>query len=229
MKYLLAAMIAAFAIAGSAQAHMLPTSTPPQHMTAKQQLRYAHLTIAHSKATIAMTKRRIRADKKVLHALKVLHAHPRLKGWVEISVTRNQYLAALDLRKARIVLHNHRWLLGYGRRLKRQAEARMNPWTVPRYFVRQALCVHRGPDGHSGEGAWNANTGNGFGGGLQFMVGTWNHAASRSRGKLPHVSSTGQIAALPPAAQIYAAYVIVVLERSGWGQWPNTARRCGLL
>jgi hypothetical protein len=217
VKVAFAAAIAALALAGPAQAHMLSTSTPVKDMPAKQQLRYAQATIAHSKAAIAITKRRIR------HDLRLMHKHQRTKRWMQFDATVQQLVARNDLRHARLVLHNHRWLLGYGYRLKRVAEARMNPWAVPAFFYSQAMCVHRG------EGGWNANTGNGFGGGLQFMVGTWNHAASLSHGLLRHVKYTSQIAAMPPMAQIYAAYLIVVVERSGWGQWPNTARRCGLL
>jgi hypothetical protein len=131
-----------------------------------------------------------------------------------------------DARQARIVLKNHTWLLGFGLQLRAQAQARLkppNPWRVPGWFLGQAMCVH------GGEGAWTSDTGNTYGGGLQFLVSTWNHAAGMSHGRLPYVSSTGQIARLPPLAQIYGAYLIVVVEHAGWGQWPNTARACGLI
>jgi hypothetical protein len=114
--------------------------------------------------------------------------------------------------------------------LRRQAQAAYTykGTAVPALFYHQALCVH------GGEGAWDAIGPKGaatktFGGGLQFMLGTWNGAARASGGRVRVATSIYDIATRRPVEQIYAAYVIVVLEHDGWGQWPNTARACGLL
>ncbi len=137
------------------------------------------------------------------------------------------------------------------------ARAEPARWRVPAWFVPQALCVHSGwhwsshrptrrsraeyrlaghwwfrtsdvPDGiagGSGEAGWS--TVNSYGGGMQMLASTYNNqAAARSHGRLPYASSNADVARLPPAAQIYAAWLIVRV--SGWGQWPQTSRACGL-
>jgi hypothetical protein len=76
-------------------------------------------------------------------------------------------------------------------------------------WYRAALCVHRG------EGAWDANTGNGQYGGLQFSLGTWAGVGGRLR---PDQAS--------PREQLYRAWLLWKL--AGWAPWPNTARACGL-
>jgi hypothetical protein len=83
--------------------------------------------------------------------------------------------------------------------------------------IRQAfLCIH------SGEGAWNANTGNGYYGGLQFdreFMASYGGALLRAKGTADHWT---------PSEQIHVAYLAY---RSGRGffPWPNTARACGLI
>lgn len=76
--------------------------------------------------------------------------------------------------------------------------------------------------GGSGEGSWTGTVGNLYGGGMSFMVGTWNSAGA------PYVSSTSQIAAMPVKEQIKHAYVVVSRDHS-WSEWPSTARACGYL
>lgn len=76
-----------------------------------------------------------------------------------------------------------------------------------------------------GEAGWR--TVNSYGGGLQFTLGTWNGAAALSHGRVPHVRATAVIAALPPSTQILAAW-FAWRVRGDWGDWPNTAKACGL-
>jgi Transglycosylase-like domain len=74
---------------------------------------------------------------------------------------------------------------------------------------------------HEHEGAWNANTGNGYYGGLQMDMGF-----QRAYGP-EHMDRWGTADHWPVWAQLQAA------ERAyasrGFGPWPNTARMCGLL
>lgn len=74
------------------------------------------------------------------------------------------------------------------------------------------MCIH----GH--EGAWDANTGNGYRGGLQFGWNEWKTYGSK-------YAPTADAAT--PADQIRAG--IAYWEDSGFHPWPNTARYCGLL
>lgn len=72
-------------------------------------------------------------------------------------------------------------------------------------------------------GNWSANTGNGFGGGLQFAHttrwSTWNAYGGQEHTPHPWEASREQ--------QIEIAER--VLQSSGWGAWPGCARRMGLL
>lgn len=87
--------------------------------------------------------------------------------------------------------------------------------------------IPHGPNGADGEGPWPGVVGGLYGGGLSFMVGTWNNAAKLSSGRLPFVSDTFQIAAQPVSSQVYAMWMIVRQDHD-WHEWPNTARECGL-
>lgn len=65
-------------------------------------------------------------------------------------------------------------------------------------------------------GNWAINTGNGYYGGLQFMLSTWHAVGGQG---YPHQNSREE--------QIYRAEIL--LARSGWGQWPACAAKLGLL
>lgn len=65
-------------------------------------------------------------------------------------------------------------------------------------------------------GNWAINTGNGYYGGLQFMLSTWRAVGGQG---YPHQNSREE--------QIYRAEIL--LARSGWGQWPQCAAKLGLL
>jgi len=77
------------------------------------------------------------------------------------------------------------------------------------------MCIHRG------EGAWNANTGNGFHGGLQM-----DDSFQRSYGP-EFYARWGGAENWPPWAQLLAAYRAHASR--GFAPWPMTARACGLL
>lgn len=64
-------------------------------------------------------------------------------------------------------------------------------------------------------GNWQANTGNGYYGGLQFLPATWRSVGGSG---LPHQASKSE--------QIHRAQILQ--QRSGWGQWPACSRRLGL-
>lgn len=76
-------------------------------------------------------------------------------------------------------------------------------------------CIHRF------EGAWDADTGNGYFGGLQ-MDATFERTYGRE-----FVQAFGHASNWPPAVQMAVA-IKGYLDR-GFTPWPNTARLCGLL
>lgn len=65
-------------------------------------------------------------------------------------------------------------------------------------------------------GNWQANTGNGYYGGLQFTLATWQS-----------VGGTGLPSNASREEQIMRASALQ--QRSGWGQWPACARTLGLI
>ena len=81
--------------------------------------------------------------------------------------------------------------------------------------------------GGSGEGAWN-NVNSLYGGGLQFMLGTWNRAVALSGGVLRYARSHADISRMSWAEQVYGAYMIVSQDGGSWREWPTTGPACGL-
>jgi hypothetical protein len=77
------------------------------------------------------------------------------------------------------------------------------------------LCIH------SGEGAWDADTGNGYYGGLQFSASTWDAAGGQA------YAATANLAT--PSEQIAVAeHLVNDMGASYDSQWPVTAPRCGV-
>lgn len=91
-------------------------------------------------------------------------------------------------------------------------------WHAPRWWLPQALCIH------AHEGAWNAigyvNGRAVYGGGLQFLPGTW----IRARGAPLSVYG---IAKTSPREQLFRAWIIYTLDGRSWREW-GTAGSCGL-
>jgi hypothetical protein len=84
------------------------------------------------------------------------------------------------------------------------------------WLERAFLCIH------AGEGAWTAQTGNGYSGGLQMDS---SFAASYAPWAL---RAFGPPAQWPQSVQVSTAIRAYVSGR-GFRPWPNTARACGLL
>lgn len=84
------------------------------------------------------------------------------------------------------------------------------------YLVSAFTCIHHY------EGAWNANTGNGYYGGLQMDL------AFQSRYGGEYLSKWGTADAWPVWAQLNAA-IRAYKSGRGFYPWPNTARACGLI
>jgi hypothetical protein len=87
---------------------------------------------------------------------------------------------------------------------------------IPAFLQDAFLCIHHY------EGAWNANTGNGYYGGLQMDVGFQSRYGSE------FVRKWGTADNWPVWAQLAAA-VRAYQSGRGFYPWPNTARVCGLI
>jgi hypothetical protein len=101
-------------------------------------------------------------------------------------------------------------------RVRRDAWAQLHPRPHTSWLVGAFLCIHRY------EGAWNANTGNGYFGGLQMDM------AFQSRYGAEYLRRWGTADRWPVWAQINAS-VRAYQSGRGFYPWPNTARMCGLL
>jgi len=82
--------------------------------------------------------------------------------------------------------------------------------STPAGWYETALCIHHR------EGAWNANTGNGYFGGMQFTLYTWQSVGGRTR---PDVAT--------PREQLYRAYLVYTRDGLSWREW-GTAGLCGV-
>lgn len=97
--------------------------------------------------------------------------------------------------------------------LGREASQTAPGVTLPPHY-REWLCIH------SYEGAWN-DPGAPYYGGLQFASSTWER-----NGGLRYASSADQAT---PLQQMWIAESAWKESGGSFSQWPNTARRCGLI
>jgi hypothetical protein len=111
-----------------------------------------------------------------------------------------------------------------------------NVWHAPRWWLGRggahptgAFCIHHY------EGSWTSA--GYYGGGMQFLVSTWNKAADLyPNDEIRRVSSTAEIGRLAPRVQLHAAYLVWDYDgpghvlRDGRGSWTEWGTRgvCGL-
>lgn len=94
-------------------------------------------------------------------------------------------------------------------------------WHAPRWWLPQALCIHE----H--EGAWNANTGNGYYGGMQFVPATWLSVGGGIRASFGHPGYSRYPFDASPREQLFRAWLVYRRDGNSWREW-GTARLCGL-
>jgi hypothetical protein len=82
-------------------------------------------------------------------------------------------------------------------------------------LIQAFTCIHRS------EASWDANTGNGYYGGLQMDM-----SFQRTYGR-EFLQAFGTADRWPPAVQLTVA-IRAYLSGRGYEPWPNTARLCGL-
>lgn len=159
-----------------------------------------------TKATAATTGELHKRQHRQLHtihadrgALRFCKNHPRARAFC----TRRH----LKLWKARI---------SWTRRELAETRAALNPWRVPAWFRQQAECIYSHESGGYG---WNANTGNGYQTGMQFLPSTWRRAGGT-------VDGNGHFYYASKQETIYRAWIITRHGRS-WSEW-STRGMCGL-
>ena len=137
------------------------------------------------------------------------HWRSRTWYWQRITGTRRWPTRYLELRTDSLDLHQELLRLWKNRALAARARALRPPnregW----------LCIHRY------EGAWNANTGNGFYGGLQMDVGFQRKYGSwlvRTKGLAHRWTAIEQMWVAERGRRV-----------QGWYAWPNASRICGLI
>jgi hypothetical protein len=96
------------------------------------------------------------------------------------------------------------------------AQAAPGDWHPSAGWLDQALCLHY----H--EGNWDAATGNGFEGGMQFLRSTWVSVGGP-------VDGNGRWASVVPVReQLYRAWLVWKRDGHSWREW-GTAQACGLV
>jgi hypothetical protein len=118
-------------------------------------------------------------------------------------------------KKWRNTVRRARALLRYHQHRLVETVAKIQRLTFPVWLENAFMCIHRY------EGAWNADTGNGYYGGLQM------DASFQSSYGSDFIAQWGSANNWPVWAQLEAAKRAYMSGR-GFGPWPKTALACGL-
>jgi hypothetical protein len=87
-------------------------------------------------------------------------------------------------------------------------------------WVAQARCVH-----HK-EGAWTANTGNGYFGGMQFAAQTWVLAGGKPDPAFKHPGDPRFQFSATPEEQQYRAWLVWKKDGGTWRSWGAVGASC---
>jgi hypothetical protein len=144
-----------------------------------------------------------------------------------IAKPKNRSLSAINASQLENLKHA-RYVCNHGANASKRWNCRAVKWLKREYNETEAKLHPRMTDIgawsciHGYEGAWNANTGNGYYGGLQMDI------AFQAGYGGEFLRRWGTADNWPPWAQIRAARRARDSGR-GYYPWPNTARACGLI
>lgn len=93
-------------------------------------------------------------------------------------------------------------------------------WKPSATWLAQAQCVH------AREGAWNANTGNGYFGGFQFAAQTWTRVGGAHVAALSHPGNARFPFAVPMHEQLYRAWLVWQHDGGTWRSWGANGAAC---
>jgi hypothetical protein len=93
-------------------------------------------------------------------------------------------------------------------------------WNPPASWLAQARCIHL----H--EGPWNANTGNGYFGGLQFAAQTWQRVHGSPQPAFAHPGDPSYPFAASPQEQLHRAWMVWLADGRTWRSWGAVGAAC---
>jgi hypothetical protein len=87
-------------------------------------------------------------------------------------------------------------------------------------WMLQARCIH------AKEGAWVANTGNGFFGGMQFKAPTWRSVGGKADPAFGHPGDPRFPFSASPEEQLYRAWLLWKRDGGTWKSWGPVGTSC---
>lgn len=93
-------------------------------------------------------------------------------------------------------------------------------WHPGTAWLAQAQCVHLK------EGAWTANTGNGYFGGMQFSAGTWKRVGGKVDPAFAHPGDPAYAFSATPPEQLYRAWRVWKSDGGSWRSWRAVGKSC---
>ena len=90
----------------------------------------------------------------------------------------------------------------------------------PAAWLAQAQCVHLK------EGAWTANSGNGYFGGMQFSAGTWKGVGGKKDAAFAHPGDPAYPFSASPAEQLHRAWLLWQRDGGTWRSWGAVGASC---
>jgi resuscitation-promoting factor RpfB len=100
------------------------------------------------------------------------------------------------------------------------ASASSQPWHPSATWLAQARCIHLK------EGPWNANTGNGYFGGMQFSAQTWKRVGGSADGAFAHPGDPAYPFSATPQEQLYRAWLLWKRDNGTWHSWGAVGASC---
>jgi hypothetical protein len=93
-------------------------------------------------------------------------------------------------------------------------------WQPPAAWLVQAQCVH------VKEGAWTANSGNGYFGGMQFSASTWKRVGGKADAAFTHPGNPAYPFSATPSEQLYRAWLLWKHDGGTWRSWGAVGASC---
>jgi hypothetical protein len=87
-------------------------------------------------------------------------------------------------------------------------------------WLAQAQCIH------FQEGPWNANTGNGYFGGMQFSPQTWRRVDGRAEPAFDHPGDPAFPFSVSPREQLHRAWLLWLHDGHTWRSWGAVGASC---